>query len=387
MFGFLTYLPTVIFMPHSVFLLILLAYLVFHHKEIIQAYKDRFTGERIKVNGNFVFILLILLCSMVNRFFHSDHVEGIEDFVPYFLLIPLTYLAAIKFRRIDVKVLVGLVFVESIILIIQNLMGVSTFFTASENYYEFGDTDLLYFKHSMGLSFNSSSAAAKILLAFILMDYARLKYRFQLLVKGIMLIALVMTFNRTTMIAMVVYLALYYGAQLKPLRFKLYKVILVAIFGTIGMVVMGYLVYRFQDAIIDQFTRKQGKIELSGRENIWQDYIGFILENPTFGNGSFKLMFGKYHAHNSFIQLIATNGLLIAGLYFLQIAMNLRMSNLIYVFTILLYSVTQYGIFWGISITDIIMYVLLFNKHILPVAEAEDPPSEEQLELTGAPAV
>ena len=66
-----------------------------------------------------------------------------------------------------------------------------------------------------------------------------------------------------------------------------------------------------------QLFRGREGVDLSGREDIWQFYINFIRENLFWGNGSFKLLepVEGNHAHNSYLQLVSTNGLFLAFLF------------------------------------------------------------------------
>jgi len=113
--------------------------------------------------------------------------------------------------------------------------------------------------------------------------------------------------------------------------------------------------------LISQLTRNTGKIELTGREYLWADFYLFIQDHLVYGNNSVKLWLDGYHAHNSYIEVIATNGIFISLLYFVLIYRNIRKSNWVYVIPIMVFSLTQYGFFWGISLMDILFYVILFK--------------------------
>jgi hypothetical protein len=72
------------------------------------------------------------------------------------------------------------------------------------------------------------------------------------------------------------------------------------------------------------------------------------------------------HAHNSFIELLATNGALLSGFFLMILVVMWKKHNFILLLTILLYSLFQYGIFWGFSFLDVIfMSFLLSNKNLL----------------------
>jgi len=115
--------------------------------------------------------------------------------------------------------------------------------------------------------------------------------------------------------------------------------------------------------IYDQFTRGTKKIELAGRPDIWARYFKFIESNKYFGNYSQKLEVNlnmndqKQHSHNSFIQVAANHGLIIASLFLILLFGNITRRNYIYIIALAIYSLAQYGIFWGFSITDIVLFI------------------------------
>ena len=49
-------------------------------------------------------------------------------------------------------------------------------------------------------------------------------------------------------------------------------------------------------------------------------------------------------------------------LFFTLIFINITKKNWIYIFILFVYSTFQYGIFWGISLTDILFFFFLFNS-------------------------
>jgi len=110
----------------------------------------------------------------------------------------------------------------------------------------------------------------------------------------------------------------------------------------------------------------QGEAILSGRIEIWQKNREFIKHNFFWGNNSYKYYINYYgakaHAHNSYLQILATHGVAIFFLYLLLVFRNIRKDNYIYVIPILIYSLSQYGIFWGFSLTDIVLFIFLFSK-------------------------
>lgn len=284
-----------------------------------------------------------------------------------------SYLIAITLKPKDLKILIGLVVIECFFGYIEFVLGIKTFFTGIESYAIVeGDTQLLYFRSVYGLSNNSSAFADKLFLAYLLIYWLNLKGMKTLVLKLFLLGGILISFNRTSMLAIVIfhilqYAALYYRSFTQLLSLKLNKRLFYASLAGVLLLLGGlYFAAVNFDIIVEQLTRRTNSVELSGREIIWGKFIAFIRERPLLGNGSFKYTvdYGGIiaHAHNSFLQILATHGLFIFLIHILMIALNLRRTNFIYVMSILAFSITQYGIFWGISLIDIIFILFLLPK-------------------------
>jgi len=62
---------------------------------------------------------------------------------------------------------------------------------------------------------------------------------------------------------------------------------------------------------------------------------------------------------------MATHGIVISFLYFIFIIFNINRENFIYIIPILIVSLFQYAIFWGVSFLDIVfLHFLLFYKEV-----------------------
>lgn len=123
--------------------------------------------------------------------------------------------------------------------------------------------------------------------------------------------------------------------------------------------------------ITRNFLAVTESINSSGRKLIWLNYLQFIEKNPLTGNGSEKLYFTAknkenqqvelIHAHNSFLELIGTNGLILGLMYLAMIILWWRGKNFPILITIIVYSFMQYGIFWGMSFLDVIFVFLVIS--------------------------
>lgn len=219
---------------------------------------------------------------------------------------------------------------------------------------EFGQLDYLYSNRVFGLGLNSSAFAAKLLFGLVIICYfksnARIqRYHYYLL--AIFISGFFVNFSRTSLvscaIALIVFLYLH-GSR------RFFILFIPIVFVTIGAF----------DYFWNEFTRGGGGIDYSGRDDIFPVFSHFITEHPWLGNFGFKYYFGGidgvYHAHNSYLQVAATSGLpfLIALLFFIFYFPKFQL--IIICLPLLIYSIFQYGLFWGASLYDQIFWFLLF---------------------------
>jgi O-antigen ligase len=361
MLGLLSYLPTIALVPHMAFLLAI-TYAIGIRMLQVYYIRDGSLLRENKINVNFVIIGIIVLLSLANNINHYESFSSITSLFPFYLLIPFSVLIAFTLTPLDFKVLAILGTVESIVVLIEYQLGISTFFTSLKMYAEFDNSGLLYATRPLGLSGNSSIAAAKIFLSYLIIDYMGFRGSRWFIVKLILLMGIFLTFNRSTLLVLSVYfgvISIRAALKLKTTRLRYMSIVAIS---TILLAIGFFVVGSYLDEVVGQLTRNKGRVELSGRELIWADYIEFIKENLLFGNGSFKLYMGELHAHNSYLQTLATNGIIISLLYFYLVLRNFNMQNAVFVAVILIFSFFQYGIFWGISLMDIFLFVLLLRK-------------------------
>lgn len=326
-----------------------------------------------KINKNFLIILLIVLATAINKVVNHYDDLTIFNFLPYTVVIPIAYFIAKHLRKKDLELLVFFIVVEALVVMVQYFLGTNTFFSGLDqiNQQTEGRAGLLYYRRPYGLSMNSSVVAYKLFLAYLILDFLKLKQLIHTVFRLLLLVAIYFTFNRTIFLAMAIYFTYsalkVYGPvidQLLSKRIFKYQVKYI-LFAAIGLVGLIFIVSLYTDAILNQLTRGKTKsVDLSGRDHIWAGFIDFINNNFFFGNGSEKhyVLHGESmaHAHNSYLQLMATHGIFIALLYIWLVLRNLTKYNFIFILSILIYSSFQYGIFWGISLMDIILFKLLF---------------------------
>jgi O-antigen ligase len=372
MYGILIYAATLAYVPQPVILLA--AFLLLR-----DYYGTRFQKGSWKTDLNVPLLLLIVLTVLINRIVHLGKIESLKDYFPEVLLLPYMYLISITLKSKDLRILIWLIAIEAAVGILQRFTGVNTFFHGIGNSEIITETrSLWYFNRPYGFSMNSSTLSLKIFLAIVTLESISDRIRYRNLLRIILIAGVIIAFNRTAMVSVIALYALtglrafiirlIEKSQSKSLFSKLkYKSLLVFLAFLAGIIFIGFT---FWDFIIEQFTRNQGVVELSGRAVIWQGFFDFIKTHFWFGNGSYKFFIPYHdgrmaHAHNSYIQYLASNGFIAFFLYMWLIFRNINKINFIFVIPILVFSLAQYGIFWGISIADILLFTFLFQHKII----------------------
>lgn len=339
--------------------------------------------------------VLILIAILVNSLYGGASLQSIA--MGPLLLFPLTLLCGLVIA--DSKVLRYLMLFISIEILLGALeyaFGVNSFFYWLPKYYAFVDYESFYHTRVFGLSDNSSYLAQKVVVGFILMFFVplQLKTKELLLLVGVLLLGLILTFGRTAIVAVFVATFLYlvaYAVAWIAKRQVFYvnpsKKLLVIMSGFIVFVAATFsfwvhqftrlaMLPRFLDASEEaEFLRNMGlgNLEMAGRRELWIKALHFIQDNLVFGNFSQRFEVDGKHVHNSMLEYLATHGLLITLIMVVFITVNLRKSNLFIVGAIAIYSVGQFGIFWDISFLDVIFFGLLLFGHKLLTQSEDDP--------------
>jgi len=360
MLGFLAYLPTIAFVPHQCYLAIsaLLFWRIYSSTRGLGELDRDFTETGNKVN------LYILLCfvagSVANNYLHRHW--GPEEFtIPYTLAIPLCFWAGIKLTTRDYKVIVYCIGLECMVAIFESFQGISTIYSSLANYQVFNDTDLLYNRRVLGLSEGSSHLALKVLLGYVLIDYAKMRGKAFACLKALLLITALLTYGRTSLVALTVFLLFSmirnWIASTKSCRNSVGAIV--------GCCIVSLLAYFMRDDLVHQFTRDTNQLELSQRPGIWSEVFEDMRQSLFFGNGSYKKFVGEYHAHNSYLQLFSTHGVVLSILYIILLCRRIKRFS-IHVITLFVYSLAQYGLFWGISLIDMLLFSFLFGDSSIP---------------------
>ena len=420
------YLPTIVFIRVEFYMLVILAVFFFERSPIAEQIADfrkkPFDKKYLKTVW---LVVLILVSSILNKIFNGFEIMGLRDYYAAFYLFPLLiwvskYLANAKIF----KFLIIITVLESLVAVVEYITGTRTFFQDLGPSSTFTDRSLLYMSRCYGISANSSVLAVKVFIALILIDYCKFKKAMQWLLRIILFLGLFISFSRSVVLCLLLYWLLTTCITMIK-AYKRRELMKTVTFQ--WSVLITFLAIVFYSSLSVQFQRgehqaenpfkekvtvgsteripqstaekhaldlKSGEVDpqlqkwgdkimngaqnvqSSGRKIIWLNYINFIQDNLFFGNGSDKLMYREWmpakkryklvHAHNSFLQLIATNGIIIALLYFFFYLWNFSSKNYLPIIIIILYSIFNYGIFWGFSYLDAIFIIFLTTNFRKP---------------------
>ncbi|MDF2418367.1 hypothetical protein GWP85_12755 [Acinetobacter beijerinckii] len=364
MVALILFLSTTVFFPITI--LVLLLPIVFFRETILHRNNIFFQKKEI-----YAYILMFLVAVIVNylNIFYGAVIPNVQEGsilgnVPYVLLLPFAFLIGKFINLKDLKWLQYFIVLEIIVGCLEYYYGVPTFFVNNTPVTELADTDILYQKRVFGFSANSSNLAAKVVyLTVLTMMQIKLDKKINrelIFFIFFIFLGLIVTFNRTAIISVILSAFILFGMSLRG-------------FVLISIPVVGGLFYN-REAIYEQLTRGRGTVDLSGRDQIFSYFYHFWNENVLLGNMGTKLWWNNmgsiWHAHNSYLEFLASNGLL-PTLLFLVSFLMLFSRGLSIVLPILVFSLSQYGFLWGLSFYDIVFSAIVYNYIKLNFKEAK----------------
>jgi len=348
--GFFLYVSTLYFSSNALLLIVLLLIFI----------KD----FDFSVKRDFNLVFLFVVTAFANLALHLSYIDFSRHLSSF--AIPLVFLMAVLAPRINVqsfKVFVFFTCFEILIGLVEFQMGTVAIFSGqleSSMQPASIQSDLLYDLRVFGLSSNSSLLAEKVFLSIILVMLIPNFIRNKWLVLSLLLLGLILSFNRTAILATVVYFLLLAFSQ----KFSIRRI---AFFFLLTLLAL-LLAFQYYDFILVQLLRSDsGELthsELS-RLYFWEKASEVFMLNPLQGNGSLTFRVDDpvtgipQHAHNSFVMLLSTHGLLASVFLLLYIVVRTMKANWRVVAVFSLFSMTQYFIFWNLSVPDMIFFWVL----------------------------
>ena len=353
LFALCLYLPTTGFVSPIFYSLLL----IFLFAELIEK-------REFNISNNLYFVIIFILLSALLLSIHNvilpadflDNSYGNLQKLPFILLLIFSILLTKLIDVPTVKILISLILIEVLFGCIEYMLGTRSLFFALQGTTGFNESQYWYYHKVYGLSSNSTPFAFKCLLALILLYYVKetLSRHFFYCANVILMIGLIISFSRSALIATFVFFTMY--------LFKIYTRIEQRI-ALVLCYLLGFIV--FGSTMLLQFNRGQSTIDYSYRDIIFQKYSDYISSHLFWGNSGVKLRLTiddkVYHAHNSFVDLFASNGILIGGFFLVILGFCIRKKSVTYILPVLIFSMFQYGIFWGLSFYDVVFFFLLFN--------------------------
>ena len=310
---------------------------------------------KIKANKITFLLIIVSILSLFNILigFNSEKLlnEGsssLQLIVPYLSLLFGAYIIGNYINTQIIKYLIYFTAFECIVILFQFILGETGFWY---NSYEKNEafSELLYYSRPNGFSTNSSVVAQKLLVSIWCLVMSNfISWKNNKIIFFILLIGLALTFNRTVFLALLVSYFIASG------EIKLKQKI--AVFFTI-IILIGV----FLNPIKKQFLRGSDEVQIESftRYKVYENGINYIGNNLLYGNHSIKYFYEEndrlFHLHNSFLQTLASNGLVIFLLVLCIVYLLLVKKNL-FIVPIIVYSFLQFGIFWGIGFLDIIIF-------------------------------
>jgi len=354
MLGLITFLSTIVFFSPAVNLLLLP---IVFYRLFLTNYGRNLSFLSVQHKFGMMLLLLSAILSVAVFAFMDPLIDNFEKSIlgafPYVVLILVALFVGMAFRRKDLIVVLFLVFFEIFVGVVEYVAGVHSFFSVEyRGQTQVGDTELLYYNRVFGLSLNSSVYAFKVLVGFVILMAIKseLSQRVFLLCAMIIAIGFVTSFNRTAIVAAAISLMFYYATN--------WRVVLS------GCVVGCAVVFFYLSTIIENLTRGRGELDLSGRDFIFHEFFIILNQRPLFGNAAQKVWLqindGLYHAHSSYLEFLVSNGIFISLLFFWGYYLLVLRGQLLAALPLLIYSVFQYGLLWGLVFHDVVFFGLMF---------------------------
>lgn len=356
-----------------------------------------------KLDFNFYIIVLIILLCVINQLLNLIVLLrdfAYSDVIPYTLFMMISYLFG---KNVDIRVfhyLLLFISFEIFVGVLEYIAEVKTFFPGlAENISgeaPFGYKGLFYYKRVAGLSTNSSAFAYKVIIGFFLLHFLKIKGRKYFIYTAIFTTGLIITFTRSVILSTIIFFILINVHHVKEFLNNVLskKLKLLYILLAIALVCLILATLSSWGDLYYQMNRGMEDADLSQRDVVLGKYYQFLTDHPFFGNGSYKLWMNingaLYHGHNSFLQTFSTHGVVIGFIFLYLVFRNVNKYNFYYILPILVLSLFQYVIFWGVSFMDLVFFYFLFitkdrliESNLLEEEDVELKCKENKINETG----
>jgi hypothetical protein len=420
------FLATLFFANENYYLLLPISIFILEFKTISSYFQLIKNSKRLR--NSLLLISAFVVLAYLNKIVNGNSINSLRDYYGAFLLFPILILCSKLISSTKTYTfLIYLIVFETIIAIAEYVFNVRTFFPIEVPPIN-SKSGFLYDHRVYGMSINSSVLSFKILVAILVIETAPLKKIYYFLIQFIVCLGIIVTFNRALILT-----ALLFWVLLALYRlYKSSKISIYSFYNFFPLITFFILfsflsktnflvemnknsaekkpleiaskikLYTFSDIPETALTHPhpimlEGKdldttlyftkkligstigINTSGRTLIWANFLQFIEQNLWFGNGSDKLFFKEIdhenkkfklvHAHNSYLEFLATHGLILSGFFGFILLYLWRRKNSIFIVSILFFSIFQYGIFWGFSLLDLVFITFLISPLNLLIDE------------------
>ena len=329
--------------------------------------------KRITVKPQFWWFVAIFLLSAFNMVIGMScfgvFPESKVYYIPRLLFFPMIFLIGCSISARTVKYFICLMFIEYCIALLQRFNLFPVFAVIEANV----DADQLYSQRTPGFSYGYGALGFRWYFIVLFFFWFYEKYKGLIIPKWLFFIGisvgLVVSFNRTSFVALPVFFLFYFlrwervKRCLKPLP------VILLILGVTAFVMLLPTIFTFieEELLRDAVDLNSAS---SGRLDIYEAAWEYIKENPFFGTFS-----NRYHdlsargvdqAHNSFLQCMADHGIPIFLLVFGVYASMVNRKNLPYVMSLAAFSMLNYLFFWGCSDYDIWIFFMLTQMSSTP---------------------
>jgi len=415
------FLATLFFANEYYYLLFPIGLVVFKYSRLKEAFLVSISNKR----NQFIFISIAIFIGLcyLNKIINGHEIRSLKDYYSSFLLFPILLFSAwaVDLKQIS-KYFLYFICIEIIFGFFEFNSGVRSFFV--ENLAPINNnSDFLYDHRTNGLSISSSIFSVKILIGLISIEFLKIRKDIGVLIRSVLIIGVILTFNRALIVAILIFWSILFIRNVFWLKARTFSKVLLGsqnflIFGIFFSIFASHSLWTemnkqhqeknklkikfktestlsFSDFKEDNSTIHYPKIKeqheldtsfflnkylsksteginTSGRTLIWINFIQYWNENKWFGFGSDKLMFKTVdqdkkkikliHAHNSYLEILASHGIILTLLFFSLLFVIWNKKNIVFILPICVYSLFQYGIFWGFSILDFFFISLLITN-------------------------